>query len=34
MTMTQTVFWATGSMLAAFMMLMQHDCAAEGGEGN
>jgi hypothetical protein len=29
-----TLPWAAGSMLGAFMMLLQHDCAAEGSEGN
>jgi hypothetical protein len=34
MTTTQTLLWAAGSMLGAFMMLLQHDCAVEGSEGN
>jgi hypothetical protein len=34
MTITQTVLWAAGSMLGVFMTLPQHDCAAEGSEGN
>jgi hypothetical protein len=34
MTIIQTVLLAAGSMLGAVMMLPQHDCAAQGSEGN
>jgi len=31
---TQTLLWAASSMLGAFMILPQHECAAEDSEGN